>query len=154
MDNKSLQMTTSPAQALMANFKRFYEQFSVDALRQLDEIYTQDIEFIDPVHRIEGLLGVKSYLRKMARNLSHYRIEYLDTVVNEESAWVKWNMYFAHPGLNGGNIICVRGMSHLRFTSKVYYHEDCYDLGALLYEHVPVLGAVLRSLKKRMAKQA
>ena len=42
-------------------------------------------------------------------------------------------------------------LENLKFTDKVYYHEDCYDLGALLYEQVPVLGFATRTLKHRLA---
>jgi hypothetical protein len=62
-------------------------------------------------------------------------------------------MDYAHPRLRGGAIITVRGMTHLLFTNKIYYHEDSYDLGALLYEHIPVLGLATRQLKTRMAWQ-
>ena len=33
---------------------------------------------------------------------------------------------------------------------KVYRHRDYFDAGALLYEHVPLLGRVIRWLKRRM----
>ena len=50
-----------------------------------------------------------------------------------------------------GKPISVQGTSHIRFTDKVYFHQDYFDGGALLYEHVPVLGSIIQQLKKRMA---
>jgi hypothetical protein len=33
----------------------------------------------------------------------------------------------------------------------VYLHHDYFDAGALLYEHVPILGGVIGWLKGRLA---
>jgi hypothetical protein len=45
----------------------------------------------------------------------------------------------------------VRGVTLIRFTDRIYYHEDFFDLGAMLYQHVPVLGSVIRYLNNRMS---
>jgi hypothetical protein len=136
---------------LIGQLKEFYAGFSLESLSSLDAIYTLDVEFRDPVHTLHGCLALKAYFRRMAANLKHYRIRYLEEHIGPESAWLGWEMEIAHERLNGGKVITLRGMSHLRYTSKVYSHEDCYDLGALLYEQVPLLGAINRLLKRRMA---
>lgn len=136
---------------LVGHLKDFYAAFSQESLSQLDAIYTQDVEFRDPVHTLQGCLALKAYFRRMAANLRHYRIHYLDEHVGPESAWLGWEMEIAHDQLGGGKVITLRGMSQLRYTNKVFSHEDCYDLGVLLYEQVPVLGALNRLLKRRMA---
>ena len=143
----------SKAQQLLMNLMNFYEKFSAENMSKLDEFYTQDIEFVDPVHKVDGILSLKHYMKKMAINLSYYKIRYLEVLTGENTAYLTWEMDFAHKKISGGKIITVRGMSHLKFTNRIYYHEDCYDLGALLYEHLPVIGGITRSLKGRMAAQ-
>jgi hypothetical protein len=61
-------------------------------------------------------------------------------------------MDYAHKRLRQGRIITVRGMSQVRYTTRIFYHEDCYDLGALLYEHLPGIGLATRHLKHRLAR--
>lgn len=139
------------AQHLIRRLKAFYAHFSADDLGQLDDIYTQDAEFRDPVHTLHGLLALKGYLRRMGANLLTYHMRYLDEQVEPDSAWLHWELDFAHRQLRNGQTITVRGMTRVRFTGKVYYHEDCYDLGALLYEHLPILGRLVRALRLRMA---
>ena len=139
---------------LIVNLKEFYGAFSTDSLSALDGIYTQDIEFVDPVHKVEGVLSLKHYLRKMAVNLTHYKISYIDQLVGDNTAYLTWEMEYANSKLGGGEILTIRGITHLKFTKRIYYHEDCYDLGALVYEHVPVLGGITRSLKSRLADQS
>lgn len=141
----------SPALQLVQQVKAFYQQFAADNLERLDDLYTSDVEFRDPVHTLHGCLAVRRYLRKLAGGLSLYRMRYSDEVVSNNTAYLTWEMDYAHPRLNGGAVITVRGMSQLKFTDKVYYHEDSYDLGALLYERVPLLGLPIRSLKQRLA---
>jgi hypothetical protein len=141
-------------QLLLPQVKLFYEQFSTATIARLDDIYTPDIEFRDPIHVIHGGLRLKGYLRRMANSLSHYKMRYLDETVTDYGAYLTWEMDYAHRSLGGGKIITVRGMSRLLFTSKVYYHEDSYDLGALLYEHIPGLGFATRRVKQHVAAQS
>ena len=137
---------------VLQQLKTFYGEFSADRLDLLDTLYTADVEFRDPVHSLHGGLALKRYLRKMAANLHDYHIRYLDEVCSGNAAWLSWEMAYSHPQLNAGKIISVRGSTQLKFTDKVYYHEDCYDLGALVYEHVPLLGAAIRKLRQRLAR--
>jgi hypothetical protein len=59
-----------------------------------------------------------------------------------------------HPKLNGGKTITVNGISHLLYqmdnesSAKIFLHRDFFDLGQLLYENIPVIGAINRQLKK------
>ena len=47
----------------------------------------------------------------------------------------------------------MRGVSQLQFGEKgIYYHEDIYDMGALIYENIPLFGGGVRWLKQRLAK--
>lgn len=46
----------------------------------------------------------------------------------------------------------VEGATRLEFdeTGKVCLHRDYFDLGAMLYEQLPLLGAVVRTIKGRL----
>ena len=131
-------VTDQGQRQLLQQLKDFYSGFSLDTIAALDAIYTQDV-------------AVKSYRRRMATNMTHYSIRYVDELVGSNSAYLTWEMEVAHPRLKGGKPFTVRGMTQLKFTGKVYYHEDSYDLGALVYEQVPVLGVMARGLKQRLA---
>ena len=136
---------------VLGRLKLFYQQFSTESLASLDEIYTPDIEFRDPVHVINGSLAVKNYLRTMAAGLTHYRICYLDEVLSDNAASLLWEMEYAHPRIKGGRVLVIRGSTFVKFTSRIYYHEDTYDLGTMVYEQIPVLGALVRKVKQRMS---
>ena len=143
--------TQAPPHPAYARLKHFFEHFSAETLEALESIYTPDVEFRDPIHTVHGAFALRHYLRTMASNLTHYRLRYLEEQVGANAAFVSWEMDYAHPRLAGGKILTIRGISHLKYTDKVYFHEDCYDVGALLYEHLPLLGPVTRFLKHRMS---
>ena len=117
---------------------------------KLGEIYANDVLFKDPVHELRGLVSLEDYLSSMCTDLTDCRFEYLDQLVSGNSAYLKWEMHFKHPRL-GQAVIDVRGVSHIRWTDKIDYHEDFYDLGAMLYERLPLLGNVIRWIKLRLA---
>ncbi len=145
-----LTVTQGLRRTLLDDFKAFYSNASADSLDGLEKVYTQDIEFRDPIHAIMGLLALKTYLRGLYKNSSEISFEYLDEQLAENGATITWNMRFRHKRLNSGKPVNVRGITQLYFTDRVYYQEDFYDLGAMLYQHVPVLGRVIRFLNARL----
>lgn len=137
--------------ALIQQLKTFYENFDLNRLDDLAELYTQDVEFIDPIEKIQGLLALKHYLRKQSGGLHFSRFRYLNELVGENHAFIRWEMEFSHPKLAKGKVLVLPGMSEVHYTQRIFYQQDCYDLGAMLYEHLPLLGFAVRTLKGRLA---
>jgi len=117
---------------------------------RLGEIYADNIVFSDPVHELRGLVVLEDYFTTLCVDLNDCRFEYLDQLASDNTAYLKWVMHFRHPRL-GSQVIDVRGVSHIRWGEKIEFHEDFYDLGAMLYERLPVLGNVTRWLRLRLA---
>ena len=135
---------------LLERFKDNFKDLQQADWSQLGEIYADDIVFRDPVHELRGLVTLEDYFTTLCADLIDCRFEYLDQVVSDDCAYVKWIMRFRHPRL-GNDLIEVRGVSHLRWSDKIEFHEDFYDMGAMLYERLPVLGNVTRWLRLRLA---
>ncbi len=135
---------------LIERFKDYFRVLHESDLSQLRTIYADNIVFKDPVHEIRGLVELEDYFTSMCADLSDCRFEYLDELVTDDAAYVKWMMHFKHPRL-GNRLISVRGVSHLKIGDKIEFHEDFYDMGAMLYEQLPVLGNVTRWLRMRLA---
>lgn len=137
-------------QALLRDFKAFYNQSRPD-LDQLERLYTEDVEFHDPVHTLHGRLALRRYLSGLYRHCRSVAFHYTEENVTDNGAAIAWLMTLSHPRLAGGREIEVRGITMVRFTDRIYYQEDFYDLGSLLYQHVPVLGRIIRYIKGRLA---
>jgi len=135
---------------VVERFKDYFRVLHESDLSALRDIYSDGIVFKDPVHEIRGLIELEGYFTSMCADLSECRFEYLDELVSGSSAYIKWTMHFKHPRL-GNRLISVRGVSHLQMSDKIDYHEDFYDMGAMLYEQLPLLGTVTRWLRLRLA---
>lgn len=140
--------------ALLNDFRRFHRSAGpgkLDEADELDRLYTEDIEFRDPVHTLNGRLALRRYLRSLYDGCERIDFEYQDELLTENMASIVWDMQLRHPRLRGGQPIEVRGMTLIRFTDRIFYQEDVYDLGSMLYQHIPVLGRVIRHIKRRLA---
>ncbi len=137
---------------IVEKFKHYYADLIVADLSRLDEIYDNEIIFKDPVHQVTGLVTLQDYFVELCGNLKVCRFEYLDILRSENTAYIKWNMHYRHPKLQSGKALTLKGVSHLQFDDRITFHEDVYDMGAMVYEHIPFVGAATRMIKRRLAK--
>jgi ketosteroid isomerase-like protein len=136
----------------MENFIETYRKLNGDNLHLLSSIYAEDIVFIDPAHTIQGIDNLMSYFASMYSNINSASFHFNNTFRSGDQAYVQWTMEFSHPKLAGGKLISFPGVSSLIFNvnEKVIQHQDFFDMGAMLYEHLPLFGRVIKSIKKRL----
>lgn len=148
--NENIHIPDKQKSSLIQEFKAFYQKANNSSLERMDRIYTQDVEFRDPLHTILGILALKSYVKDLYANSNHIEFEYTDEQRGENSATITWYMKFSHSALASGKIVKLRGITQIRFTDRIYYQEDFYDLGAMLYQHIPVVGAIIRFVNSKV----
>lgn len=137
---------------LIKSFKACYSHFSLASVGLLPAIYATHAEFVDPVHKVVGLDAIRTYFADMCQDLTRCEFIFESVVTDGNQLCIRWCMEFEHPRLEGGAAIRVPGVSWLWVQDgKVVRHEDHYDMGAMLYEHVPLLGSVVRHLRRRLA---
>ena len=146
---KELDITTEHP-LWLDNFLDNYQQLSIDNLHLLANIYHQDIVFIDPMHQLDGFDNLASYFKGLYHQLSYCQFHIEQVIVQTDQAAIYWQMSYIHPRLNSGAMVTVQGSSHIKGVGdKVIYHRDYIDLGAMLYEQLPLLGQVINWLKNR-----
>lgn len=59
-------------------------------------------------------------------------------------------MLLQHPRLNGGSEFRVAGVSIIKFNDKIYSHRDYFDLGAMLYEQLPIIRTLTKFIKRKL----
>lgn len=141
--------------SLVKRIKHLYSDFLAADAGAIAEVYAENIVFSDPVHRLQGLPNMQAYFAGVARNLKSCRFEFDHTLVDGSTLNLWWTMHYRHPSLGKGAPLSLRGASLLKLDleqDRVLEHEDIYDLGAMVYEHVPLLGSVLRHIKRQMAQ--
>lgn len=137
----------------LTNFVEVYQELGTDNLHKLDDVYSADIEFSDPMHSISGLEKLRDYFSALYINLSSCSFQINHVFFHEDQAAVYWTMTYCHPKLKGNQPVQVEGHSRIcGMGDKVTYHRDYLDLGAMLYEQLPLLGPVIRQIKKRAGR--
>lgn len=137
---------------LLNNLRGIYVQFNKKTLSKLSEVYAEDVQFRDPFNAINGLPGVKSYYESTMKDLIDCRFEFHHSVELPSEAVLFWTMHYRHKKIAGGKLLEIPGSSHLKFNEKVYFHQDYFDAGAMLYEHLPLVGGILGYIKRRMSQ--
>jgi hypothetical protein len=134
-------------------FAQAFTGLNKDNLERLEQLYSRDALFCDPLHEVHGLANIRRYFAQMYANVSELHFDfYAFDQISEGQGYLRWTMSYRHPRLAAGQLIRVEGCSHLLWSeAKVYRHRDYFDAGALLYEHLPVLGRVIGWLKRRLA---
>lgn len=137
---------------LVEQFKTLYRGMCSEDLHEalLEEVYADDLLFLDSFHEINGRDAFLNYCSELYQNLKSCDFEFHDQWLSKGEAMLTWSMTYSHPKLKSGKDILVEGATHIRFKEKIHFHRDYVDGGALLYEHVPVLGSIIKQLKKRM----
>lgn len=135
--------------------RRFAERFSnldASSLDSLGDLYSEDILFRDPLHEVRGLPAMERYFAELYSNIRQLHFDFHGhDQISDGEGYLRWTLHYRHPHLRGGALIHVDGCSHLLWWDKVYQHRDYFDAGALLYEHVPLLGRGIAWLKGRLA---
>ncbi|HDX8373561.1 TPA: nuclear transport factor 2 family protein [Aeromonas dhakensis] len=136
----------------LARFVALYQQLNRDELHRLPEVYANEVVFTDPAHRIEGLAALTDYFAALYQRLAYCRFAITSQLLQGRQAWLGWTMTFSHPRLRGGAPVMVEGATRLEFNEagKVCLHRDYFDMGAMLYEQLPLIGPLVRTIKGRL----
>lgn len=131
----------------------FYRQLDSSKLAQLPHVYHSKIVFIDPVSRHEGIEALEGYFSELLKKMNYCHFDVYHSIAQAQEASLFWTMNYSHPELKKGKNLVLEGTSYFRFSDEhVIYQRDYFDLGAMLYEHVPLIGNAVRALKSRLAE--
>ena len=129
----------------------YFESLTPESVQHIGEYYAADAYFKDPFNEVRGIAGITRVFEHMFVQVHEPRFKVTDRFRAGGSAFLAWDFTFRPKP--GARVITVRGSSHLRFdeTGKVCFHRDYWDVAGELYEQVPVLGALLRMLRRRLS---
>ena len=138
----------------LQDFCQFYGYFDATKIDQLARFYAATAVLKDPIHQVEGLDAIKAYFSRQCQNLHLCQFKFHNHLESGDQAFLHWTMDYVHPRIKGGKRLSVEGASEIRFKGeKVVYHADFYDMGAMLYEHLPVIGSLIGFFRSRLANR-
>jgi ketosteroid isomerase-like protein len=130
-----------------------YQQLNKKNLEILSQIYHQDVVFEDAAHKLNGWDELQLYFENLYQNVDECYFDIQSQYQDGDSGFLVWVMHLRHPKLKSGQPVMVNGISHIRFQDgKVIHHRDYFDMGEMLYENLPLLGSVVKGIKKRLGQ--
>lgn len=129
----------------------FFETLSPQSVTQLNTVYDAQATFKDPFNEVQGLPEIERIFRHMYVALDQPHFVVTGQVVDGSQAFLTWEFRFRFKRVDTTTLQAVRGASHVVFNEQglVTMHRDYWDAAEELYEKLPVLGGVMRWLKKR-----
>ncbi len=117
----------------------------------VDQFYHEELEFSDPVEKIKGREQMKKYYSNMYKNVKEIKFDFGEMVSQGDTVVGVWVMTLKTDSLNDGEPFSVEGNSVIRFKDgKAIYHRDYFDMGAFIYERIPVVGWMVRKVKSKL----
>jgi len=142
---------SAPA-AHVTRVRAFFESISPQSAARIDEIYAADAWFKDPFNEVRGVAAIRRIFEHMFVQVEGPRFVVRDVVAQGNDAFLTWDFLF-HSRRLGEREQVIRGASHLKFDAdgRISCHRDYWDAAEELYEKLPVLGGLMRLLKRRAA---
>jgi hypothetical protein len=143
-------MTLDTRQAAQ-HLASFFETLSPQSVSQLHTVYDAQATFKDPFNEVQGLPEIERIFRHMYVALDQPHFVITGQVVDGAQAFLTWEFRFRFKRFDTTTLQTVRGASHVVFNAQglVTLHRDYWDAAEELYEKLPVVGGVMRWLKKR-----
>ncbi|MDZ7653529.1 MAG: nuclear transport factor 2 family protein [Burkholderiaceae bacterium] len=138
--------------ARLAMLRRFFETLSPESVAEIGVVYANDAYFKDPFNEVRGVAAIEGIFRHMFLQVDAPRFVIHDAVIQGDQGFVTWDFRFRMRRFSRDEQV-IRGASHLRFGTSglVVFHRDYWDAAEELYEKLPLLGGLMRFLRRRAA---
>ena len=115
------------------------------------DLYADDLYFSDTLLTSEDKAQVVRHLESMLDATQHLEVRVLDTQQTGADAYLVWQMTATFMPVSQQVTGHSIGVTHLRFNDagEIVLHQDFWDASAGFYEHVPVLGTIIRTINGR-----
>ena len=145
--NTATQATPDPVARLVA----YFEGLSPQSMAQLGQHYAAQARFKDPFNDVTGLPEIARIFEHMFVALIGPRFVVTQQVCQGAQCFLTWEFRFQFRAYHKGEEQVILGASHLVFDAQglVTLHRDYWDAAEELYEKLPLVGSLMRWLKRR-----
>ncbi len=140
-----------PHHAAVQRMVDFFEHITPQAVAELPQIYAPGARFKDPFNDVTGLAEIQRIFTHMFVALNQPRFVVLERVVQDSQCFLTWEFRFRFKRFSPDTEQVILGATHVVFNEAglVTLHRDYWDAAEELYEKLPLVGGVMRWLKKR-----
>ena len=143
---------TPPAlNAAVQRLVQFFEKLQPQDLPRLPELYAPEARFKDPFNEVQGLPAIEHIFAHMFVALDTPHFIVTERIVQGQQCFLVWDFRFRFKRFDTTRWQTVRGGTHLVFNDAglVTLHRDYWDAAEELYEKLPMVGGLMRWLKRR-----
>lgn len=136
--------------ARVARVVAMFESITPADVARLPDFYAGDARFKDPFNDVQGVPAIRQVFAHMFVALDEPRFVVRDVVVEGDQCFLTWDFLFRFKRFSREPQV-VHGGSHLRFDAqgRIVLHRDYWDAAEELYEKLPLVGGLMRWLKRR-----
>jgi hypothetical protein len=138
---------------LAGRFAELFSSLTKEGIAdQVRDVYAADAYLYDTLKEVRGVDSICDYLTESGEAVQSCEVQLNDLARSQRDYYVRWTMQIRFKKLNKGRICRSEGISHLRFNrdGKISFHQDYWDSASGLFEHIPVVGLLIRLVKKRL----
>ena len=137
-------------QAAVERIVARFESLSPHDVTSLAEIYTPDARFKDPFNEVQGVLAIQRVFAHMFESLNGPRFVIRERIVQGRQCFLSWDFSFRMKRFSSQEQV-IHGGSHLVLAEdgRIAVHRDYWDAAEELYEKLPVVGGLMKWLKRR-----
>jgi hypothetical protein len=135
-------------------FQQYLETLTAETVPQILDLVASDVRFIDPFHDVSGAQAMQRVFAAIFVSLKNVRFTVIDRAWSGNAWYLRWR--FEGDRRQGGQMFEFDGMSEIYFNDegRVRLYRDHWDAATGFYEKLPVLGWVLRLLRRKIASAA
>jgi steroid delta-isomerase len=130
-------------------YRRYLETLTPESLAQLSVHVTPDVRFKDPFNDVRGVESMAAIFQHMFENIPEVRFTVRHVMAEGDNCLMTWRF----EGKLRGRAWGFDGASALRFApdGRVAEHIDYWDAAENFYEHLPLIGCLLRRIRRRLS---
>ena len=134
-------------------YARYFDELSAESKSELRRLAHPDIHFVDPFNDVRGIDKVCAVFDHMFETSEAPRFVTEPPLIAGEIAFIKWrftcrikNRFMTKP-------LTIDGITEVHFDElgRITAHLDYWDAARQLYEELPLLGSLLRIVRRRLA---
>ena len=149
-DGRAVEIPPASEPAQLERLRAFFSAMSAAGIDDaVAGLYASDAYLNDNLVAIEGSAAIAGYFGQTMSRVSSVRVDLLGMAHTGADYFVRWQMTIESPRIRGGAALRSYGVTHFRFDGdgRVLVHKDFWDAGTGLYEHLPVVGSIVRRVR-------
>ncbi len=128
----------------------FFERLTPERLDELPSLCATDVHFKDPFNDARGIAHMRRVFERMYADVEAPRFEVIDRAlsVDHRICYLRW----VFTGHTRKTTIAIEGVSEVHFDKNglATAHIDHWDAAGQLYEQLPIVGQVLRRVRRKL----